>query len=213
MDQVLQDSCSDEDEVDIFRRAQLFTATRSNQGLMLLDKEREELVQVNTPLSGLHELQAQAQEQMCAVSLTPAVILNGISPSGFNASSDGEIKVFYDRVAAYQEAFIRSPLDIILKVMQLSLFGEVDENIGFKFISLYQTPPLEESQIKLNNATAANTYLAAGVISPEEQRKRLADDPESGYEGLDLEQVPIAPPETAPEGETDPLDEVDGEQA
>jgi hypothetical protein len=62
MDQVLQ---GDDDGADIFDRADLFTATRSNKGVMMLDKDREEIGQVNTPLSGLHELQAQAQEHMC----------------------------------------------------------------------------------------------------------------------------------------------------
>jgi phage-related protein (TIGR01555 family) len=208
MDQVLQDG---DDGVDIFKRADLFTATRSNKGLMLLDKEREELVQVNTPLGGLHELQAQAQEHMSAVSRIPLVKLTGISPSGLNASSDGEMRAWYDWVSSQQEAFWRSPIDIILKVMQLSLFGEIDDDISFKFVSLYQIQPLEESQIKLNNATAANIYLAAGVVGPDEERKRLADDPESGYEGLDAEQTAFMPPDTQPAAETDPDEEPESE--
>ena len=101
MDQILQ---GDDDGADLLNRADLFTATRSNKGLMLLDMEREELVQINTPLSGLHELQAQSQEHMCSVSRMPAIILTGISPSGLNASSDGEIRIFYDWIAAQQEA-------------------------------------------------------------------------------------------------------------
>lgn len=205
MDQVLS---GDDDGADLFARAELFTATRSNKGLMLLDKDREELVQINTPLSGLHELQAQAQEHMCSVSRMPAIILTGISPSGLNASSDGEIRVFYDWIAAQQEAHYREPLEIILKAVQLSLFGEIDPDIGFDFEPLYQMTPAELADIRLKDSQADGAYIDRGVVDPSEVRERLARDPQSGYQGLDtsVELVPPTPPtgEQPPGGLEDP---------
>lgn len=201
MDQVLQ---GEDDGADLMSRAELFTATRSNKGLMLLDKEREELVQVNTPLSGLHELQAQSQEQMCSVSRMPAIVLTGISPSGLNASSDGEIRIFYDWVAAQQEAHWREPLEVILKAVQLSLFGEIDPDIGFTFTPLYQMTPKEESEIRLSDSQADCAYIAAGVVDPSEVRERLAKDPNSGFMGLDTSVELVNPNVTPADGEDDP---------
>lgn len=200
MDQVLQ---GDDDGADVFARAELFTRTRSNKGLMLLDKEREEIVQVNTPLSGLHELQAQSQEHMCSVSRMPAIVLTGISPSGLNASSDGEIRIFYDWIAAQQEAHWREPLEVILKAVQLSLFGEIDPDIGLAFIPLYQMTPAEESEIRAKDGVTDCAYVAAGILDPSEVRDRLAKDPNSGYMGLDADAV-IVPPVQPGEGEEDP---------
>lgn len=201
MDQILQ---GDDDGVDLLNRADLFTATRSNKGLMLLDKEREELVQVNTPLSGLHELQAQSQEHMCSVSRMPAIVLTGISPSGLNASSDGEIRIFYDWIAAQQEAFWREPLEVILKIVQLSLFGEIDPDIGLAFVPLFQMTPAEEAEIRAKDGVTDCAYVAAGIIDPSEVRDRLAKDPASGYQGLDTTVELVPPnPEPAP-GEVPP---------
>lgn len=200
MDQILQ---GDDDGVDLLNRADLFTATRSNKGLMLLDKEREELVQVNTPLSGLHELQAQSQEHMCSVSRMPAIVLTGISPSGLNASSDGEIRIFYDWIAAQQEAFWREPLETILKAVQLSLFGEIDPDIGLAFVPLFQMTPTEEADIRSKDGVTDCAYVAAGILDPSEIRDRLAKDPNSGYMGLDTT-VELVPPTEPPPGETDP---------
>lgn len=197
MDQVLQ---GEDDGADLMSRAELFTSMRSNKGLMLLDKDREELVQINTPLSGLHELQAQSQEQMCSVSRMPAIVLTGISPSGLNASSDGEIRIFYDWIAAQQEAHWREPLEVILKAVQLSLFGEIDPDIGFTFTPLYQMTPKEESEIRLSDSQADCAYVAAGIIDPSEVRDRLAKDPNSGYMGLDTDIV-MVPPVQPGEGE------------
>lgn len=193
----------DTDGADLISRADLFTAHRSNKGLMLLDKEREELVQINTPLSGLHELQAQSQEHMCSVSRMPAIVLTGISPSGLNASSDGEIRTFYDWISAQQEAFYREPLETILKCAQLSLFGEIDPDIGFKFVPLYQMTPEQEAAIRASDATTDCAYIDRGVLDVTEVRERLAKDPNSGHMGLDTSIVPVAP--------VDPVDEADPE--
>jgi phage-related protein (TIGR01555 family) len=186
MDQVLN---GDSDGSDIFDRADLFTATRSNRGMMLLDKEREELLQVNTPLSGLHELQAQAQEHMCAVSRIPAVILTGISPSGLNATSEGEVRAWYDWVAAQQEAYWRNPLEIITKIVMLHLWGEIDESIVIKFKPLWQMSTDEEANIRIKNAQADSIYVDRGILDPTEIRQRLAQDPDSGYKGLEVDEV------------------------
>ena len=202
MDQILQ---GDDDGADLLNRADLFTATRSNKGLMLLDMEREELVQINTPLSGLHELQAQSQEHMCSVSRMPAIVLTGISPSGLNASSDGEIRIFYDWIAAQQEAFWREPLEVILKTVQLSLFGEIDPDIGITFVPLFQMTPAEQAEIRAKDGATDCAYVAAGVIDPSEVRDRLAKDPNSGYDGLDTS-VELVPPTEPQPGETDPAD-------
>jgi hypothetical protein len=138
----------------------------------------------------------------------PAIILTGISPSGLNASSDGEIRIFYDWVAAQQEAFWREPLETILKCVQLSLFGEIDPDISFTFVPLYQMTPAEESEIRAKDGVTDCAYVAAGIIDPSEVRDRLAKDPNSGYQGLDTDAV-IVPP-TPPVDEQDPGAAQDG---
>lgn len=201
MSQVLQGA---DDGAGILQRADLFTAMRSNKGLMLLDKDTEELGQVNTPLSGLHELQAQSQEHMCSVSHIPAVILTGISPSGLNATSEGEIKTFYDWISAQQSAYWRDPIDTIFKVVQLSLFGAIDPDLDFSFVPLYQMTEEQLANIRKTNVDAGVALINSGVIDPSEERERLARDAASGYESLDLS-VEIVPPTPDPvPGEEDP---------
>lgn len=178
---------------DLFDRLDIYVNTMSNLGMGVMDKEAEDIVQVNTPLSGLHELQAQAQEHMCSVSRIPAMILTGISPSGLNASSEGEIRAFYDWIAATQEAYYAQPVDTCLKVIQLHLWGEIDDSITFKFKSLWQTSAKEDSEIQINRANAASIYIASGVIDASEARQNLADDPDSGWDNIDGELEIVQP--------------------
>lgn len=180
-------------DADLKARVDLFQAYKSNKGIMLLDKEREEMGQINTPLSGLSELQAQSQEHLCSASRIPAIVLTGISPSGLNATSEGEVRVFNDWIAAQQEAYWRVPIRTSLILAQLNLFGEVDPDIGFRFKPLTRMTPGELADIRNKDAITDSAYIDRGVVDPSEVRKKLADDPDSGFDGLDTDAVIEAP--------------------
>jgi phage-related protein (TIGR01555 family) len=175
---------------DLFNRVDLYNRTRDNRGLMLLDKESEEFFQFNTPLSTLDALQAQSQEQMAAPCHIPLVKLLGITPSGLNASSEGEIEVFYDFVRAQQESMLTDALVLALKVMQLSLFGQIYDGISFEYQSLDQETPEQAATTQKTKVETGAALIDAGVISAEEERARIASDPDSGYNGLDADEVP-----------------------
>jgi len=170
---------------DVFDRVEMYINMQSNLGLAVMDNETEDVVQVNTPLSGLSDLQSQSQEHMCSVSKIPAIKLTGISPSGLNASSEGEIRSFYDDISSVQQSYYFSPLDTMLKVIQLSKWGEIDDAITFKFKSLWQTSAKEESEIRFNKAQEAQIYITNSVIDPSEARQQLSDDPDSGWDNID----------------------------
>ncbi|TAM84101.1 MAG: DUF1073 domain-containing protein [Candidimonas sp.] len=76
-----------------YRRLQIFNTGRDNHGVNAVNKDTEEFDNVLAPLGNLDKLQAQSQEQMCAPSGLPLVYLTGITPSGLNATSQGEIEV------------------------------------------------------------------------------------------------------------------------
>lgn len=174
-------------------RIQLFNQIRDNRGTMAIDKDSEELQQINTPLSGIDALQAQAQEQMSSISSIPLVKLLGVTPSGLNASSDGEIRVFYDDIAARQESLFRAPLKRVMDLVQLSLFGDIDPEIDFIFEPLFQLSETEQATVRKTEADTDAVLITAGVISTDDVRQRIASDPDSPYHGLELNEVPDAP--------------------
>lgn len=136
-----------QDPEGLLARVEAFNRFRSNRGTFVLDKEREKLELLAAPLSGLDSLQAQALEQICTVAQQPLVKFAGISPSGLNASADGEIRVFYDRISAYQESFLRPNLTHILHMVMLNLWGAVDTDITFTFRPLWQMDEAEQAEI------------------------------------------------------------------
>jgi len=187
---------------DLFRRIDLFNLCRDNRGLMVLNaEEKEEFQNVAAPLGTLDQLQAQSQEHMAAVSRIPIVKLLGIQPAGLNASSEGELKAFYDWIAAFQEALFRDPLTTVIDFIQLSEFGEIDPEITFEFKPLYQMEADTEAEIAAKEAQTDEIYFNIGAVSDIEIRKRLANDPASPYQGLDLDETPPPPPPEMPGAE------------
>ncbi len=165
-------------------RARLFVQTRDNQGLTLIDKNREELQEIHASLSGLDKLQAQSQEHMAAPSHLPMVKLTGVTPAGLNASSEGEITVWYDHVQAHKTSFYGPHMPRILEILQLHLFGNVDPAIGYAWPPLSAPTVKELSEIRKSNAETDKTYVDMGAISPDEVRERVGSDPDSGYNNL-----------------------------
>ena len=176
---------------DLQARAQLLNNYRDNRNLLFLDMAQEEYFMVATPLSGLHELQAQAQEQMSAVSHIPLVKLLGLTPTGLNASSEGEIRVFYDYVRGYQSNVLTPLLNFTIKLIQLSEFGELDESISWKWEALLEMTALEQADARAKDADTDTKYLETGVLSPEQVAKRLDTDEHSLYTGLLSQAVPL----------------------
>ena len=141
---------------ELSNRIDMFVGARDNRGFMALG-ENEEFFNVSTPLGTLDKLQAQAQEQIASVCGIPLVKLLGVTPSGLNASSDGEVRVFYDFIHAYQEKLFGENLKRVLAFVQLSEFGDVDEDIGFEFEPLWQMDEAEKADVALKRTQAIMT--------------------------------------------------------
>lgn len=174
----------------LVNRLAFFNQMRDNRGLMAVDKETEELANVSAPLGGLEALQAQAQEHLASISGIPLVKLLGIQPAGLNSSSDGEIRCFYDWIHASQESLFRPNLERIINLIQLHLFGRIDDEITFSFEPLWSMSELEAAQVRKTHAETGQILIDGGTIAPAEERQRIADDPDTPYHGLDVEDVP-----------------------
>ena len=176
---------------DLDKRIQLFNNYRNNKGVMVLSKNDEDFKNVAAQLSGLDKLQAQAQEHICSVSQLPLVKYTGISPSGLNASSDNEIRVFYDREHAYQEYFFDPHFQTVFKLAQINIWGEVDEDLFYLWKPLFELDELGRANVNKVKADTSKTLVDGSIIDPAEARKPLADDPEQPYGDINPDEVPV----------------------
>jgi phage-related protein (TIGR01555 family) len=180
-----------ESDANLWMRAGMFNRYRENSGMMLADKESEEISQINTPLTGLEGILTKSQEQMAGPSHTPMVKLLGVTQTGLGDSTDGEIRVYYDYIMAQNEAHIRPIIKNISDLIQLDLFGEIDPAIAWEFNPLYQLNEKELAEVQEIKMRTAKDGVDGNIISPQEARKAISKDEKSAFSGIDVDDVPI----------------------
>lgn len=179
-------------------RIKYFVQNRNNDGCAAIDKEMEDLVIQTTSLSGVTDIVRQSMEYVAAMCNEPVTKMWGLSPNGFS-TGDAELQNHYDNIEALQEEMFGEPMKRVLRVIQQNKYGEVDESISFNFLPLSDKNEKEIAETNKIQADTDNVLITAGVISPEEARKRLIDDGNSGYNSLTEE----------PEDMPDPLEPFD----
>ncbi|MEG2172364.1 MAG: DUF1073 domain-containing protein [Desulfovibrionaceae bacterium] len=190
---------------DLDARIQYFLQKQSNDGCFVIDKETEDLVKLDTSLAGTIDIVRQSLELLSAIFRVPAVKLLGISPAGFNATGEGDLRNYYDYTASQQQKILRQPLNRTLDILQHNAFGQVDQTISVDFVRPGDDDPKYISDMNKVRADTDAVLLDRGIISQEEVRARIAADPASGYSGIDVDNVP----EQAGAGMSDPMNDAD----
>jgi len=168
---------------ELKKRIKYFVQNRSNDGCATIDKEMEDLVIQSASLSGVTDLVRQSMEYVAAMFCEPVTKMWGLSPNGFS-SGDLELRNHYDNIKATQEKMFGDPIQRIIQVLQMSLFGDIDDSIIFTFNPLAEDDERKIAEINKMQVDTDSALIANGVITPEEARKRLIDDTDSGYNSL-----------------------------
>jgi phage-related protein (TIGR01555 family) len=173
-----------EDPVEFEKRMAAFTRARDNRGMMLVNKDTEELSVNEASLASLDKLQAQSQEHMATPARTPLIKFFGITPSGLNATAEPELRVHEAYVKGMQEKGYNTHIDRVLALVQMDMYGEVDPNIKWEWTPLFEPSGKELAEIRKSDADRDAAYVNMGAIDNEEVRGKLKSDPESGYNNL-----------------------------
>lgn len=189
---------------DLMERAKMLIKTKSNNGIMILDKEQEDFVQLNTPLSGVRDIVEMSLNLLTAVWHIPKIEYLGEGEGGLNASSKEQIRSYYDYIMGKKEKDYTQPLETVLKIFQLNLGKGINPALGFKFPPMWDMDDSERAALNKQQADRDAIYLANGVLSQEEVRRRLSLDRNSEYTMIDVDDVP--------ETQEEPLKEVDEQE-
>ena len=174
------------------KRIKMFAKSRNNSGIALLDKDTEDFVQVNTPINGITDIVRQSLEFVVSVNQSGVVKTLGYSPAGFNATGESDIKLQADLISTRQEKILRRPIQEILDLLQLNLFGEIDPDLTFDFNPLDEDDERTTAEVEKLKADTSAIYLDRGVITEDELRETLRQDDKAPYGALEGE-APGAP--------------------
>lgn len=95
----------------------------------------------------------------------PATRLLGQSPDGLNATGEGDLRNYYDRLAAEQEVYLRPRLERIDEVLIRSALGNRPAEVHFAFAPLWQISEKEKADIFKTKADGARAIAGNGGTS------------------------------------------------
>lgn len=183
MDAVL----SDPQGLDLFdAKMEFLERYRNNDSVFVCDKDSESVMNVQTTIAGCTDVVRQSLELVACINRTPAVKLLGISPSGFNATGESDLKNYYDYIASKQELY-REQIQTILKIIQLVNFGEIDPAITFEFEPLNEENKASQAMTAQTRIGALTQLVDRQAMSAEELREAVRQDQDLGLNFLDEE--------------------------
>ena len=172
---------------------------RDNDSVVVCDKNSEDIKNITLTISGVTDVVRQALEFIAAINRTPAVKLLGISPSGFNATGESDIRNYYDHIMSKQE-LLHDGILRALKAVELSVLGKIDHSINFEFNPLGTEDEEGDIQAASARVNMLNSLLQTNVLSTEEVRQAvkadqkanlgfISDDVPQPNEGADLAEM------------------------
>ena len=174
---------------DLNRRIDYLATKRSNDGILLMDNETEDVISLNTPLGGVTDIVKQSLEALAVVSHIPAVVLFGQSPQGFNATGESDLTNYSNLIESRREGELKEPISKLVEILKIKYTDCIDP-VTVKFVPFDTSKGMQDAQTELLKAQVAATHIQAGLTSAEEERQKLANDRQSGYNFIEPDELP-----------------------
>lgn len=146
-----------------------FTLANTMKGLvnaLVIDKE-EEWDRKQLSFAQLPEIMQQYLQIAAGAADIPATRLLGQAPAGLNATGEGDIRNYYDRIAAEQRVMLGPALRRLDEALILSALGTRPPEIRCEWAPLWQLGATDRAEISLKKAQATEIYARTALLPPE----------------------------------------------
>ena len=123
--------------------------------------------------AGLSDIYELFMLDMAGAAEIPATKLFGRSPSGLNATGEGDLRNYYEAIAQMQERILRPALDKLLPVMAISCWGFAPQDMEIIFQPVMTTTAADRAQLEQTLSSSVIAAFQAGLITREEALAEL----------------------------------------
>lgn len=161
-----------------------YTYNRDNHGVKTIDID-EEFNRFDTSLAELDAVIMTQYQIVAAACNVPAVKLLGTSPKGFNTTGEHEEANYHEFLESLQETGMTQ---LVERHHQIMIKSDISPESPFatciKWNELDAMTAREQAEINKFKAEAGNILVTSGAIDGMDERQRIINDKESGYNGL-----------------------------
>ncbi len=173
-----------------------WVANRDNYGVKVID-ETERLERLDTSLADLDAVIMTQYQLVAAAAEIPAVKLLGTAPKGFNATGEYEEANYHEMLESIQTHDLTPMIErhhlLVIRSEICPKFGVEPFETSVVWKQLDAMTGKELAELNLLKAQAAQILSDIGAIDGYDERERIIADPESGYSGLVIEEIPSNP--------------------
>jgi phage-related protein (TIGR01555 family) len=131
--------------------------------------EKWEQKQLN--LSGMPDLIRMYLQIAAGAADIPVTRLLGQSPAGLNSTGEGDIRNYYDHVAAKQNVDLRPALERLDEILIRHALGDRPKDVFYEFTPLWQLSESDQADIAKKKAEATKIYVDTGLLPQEAMSK------------------------------------------
>jgi phage-related protein (TIGR01555 family) len=166
----LMDMLAGGDKETLQSRMELVELNRSVARAIMVDAEMEDFKREAYTFGGIPDILKAFVVRLAGAARMPVMVLFGQSPTGLNATGDGEIRLWYDRVQAYQRQALAPAITRFWELMFAAqdFEGEAPPEWTVVFERLWQMTDQEQAELEKTVAEKDKIYIDAGVLLPEE---------------------------------------------
>ena len=147
----------------VTERFALATQTKSLTSTLLLDREEEwERIQAN--FAGMPDVMKLYLLIASGAADIPATRLLGQSAVGLNSTGDGDLKNYYDHIAAVQATELTPALALLDEVILRSALGKRPPDIWYEWAPLWQMTDIEKADLASKKAATSASYVTSGIV-------------------------------------------------
>ena len=163
----------------------------------------EEIVQFDTSLASLDETVMTQYQLVAGAAGVPVTKLIGTTPKGFNATGEYDESSYHENLESLQENDLTPFLDkhyalLLRSHPELGITGNIE--IAWKPCDAMTAEEL--ANVNKAKAETDTMLINAGILSPDEARQRLKNDPDSGHAAI-ADEAPLMPDLLADNTESD----------
>lgn len=167
------------DPDSIIAKYQEISERRDNYGLMLMGTT-DTYSQHETALSDVDTVIMTEYQLVAAVAEMPVTKLLGTTPKGFQSTGEHETDNYNTLLAGIQEHHCDPVLERHYQLAARHIWGE-DLCIEINWNPLDEPTEAERADTQLKKAQTRQINQTLGNVSPDENRKAIQNDPDSGY--------------------------------
>ena len=159
---------------------------RDNFGIKILGQD-EKMEQFDTSLADLDAVIMTQYQIVAGIANIPITKLLGTTPKGFNSSGDYEIDTYNESLESIQEdcydPLLERHYELLLKSEGLNFAVDVVWN------PLKSLDAKEMAEVQESKSRTATAYSGVGAIDGFDVRKKLAEDPDSDFSGIEVDDL------------------------